>query len=99
MANPIGTLMEKIVGQPKCCVRNPPNGGPNARPRYVSVACIPSARPRSDDGNAATSSAGLSANSIAVPSACKARDAINNPMVRDRLHASEPSVKMTMPIR
>ena len=71
---PNGTLTKKIQRQDRPEVSTPPSRGPMATARPVMVPQTPNAMPRSLPRKASASRARETANMIAPPMPCRARD-------------------------
>ena len=96
---PIGTFTKKMYRQDRPEVSTPPRSGPMATARPVTVPQTPNAMPRSRPRKASASNARDTANMIAPPTPCKARDSCSISVLTAKPHSTEALVKMARPIR
>src|ERR1022692_2310419 len=94
---PIGTFTKKIHRQDRPEVRMPPSSGPIATARPVTAPQTPNATPRSLPRKASASSASDTANMIAPPTPCKARDSWSISVLTAKPHSTDAQVKTTSP--
>ena len=95
---PIGTLSQKIQCQEMPSTTAPPTTGPNAIARPPIPPHAPSATPRLSGGTAADRMVSVSGITIAPPSPCTARATFNISTLGASAAATEPSVKIAIPI-
>ena len=98
-AIPIGTFTKKIHRQDRPEVSTPPSSGPIATARPVTAPQTPNAVPRSLPRKASASSASDTANMIAPPTPCKARDSCSISVLTAKPHSTDAQVNTARPIR
>ena len=98
-AMPIGAFTKKIHRQDSPLVSSPPSSGPTATARPVTAPHTPNATPRSLPRKASASSASDTANMIAPPTPCRARDSWSISVVTAKPHSADAQVNTTRPIR
>jgi hypothetical protein len=98
-ATPMGRLMKKMNRQPNRSVSTPPASGPMALAAPSVAPKTPSARARATPENSTRSSGVAVANSTAPPTPCSARNSWSASAVGASAQVSDPTVKMTRPIR
>ena len=96
---PIGTFTKKIHRQDRPEVRMPPSSGPIATARPVTAPQTPNATPRSLPRKASASSASDTANMMAPPTPCTARDSWSISGLTAKPHSTDAQVNTTSPIR
>src|SRR5207247_9223127 len=94
---PKGTLIQKIDCQPRRAVRTPPATRPIKAPAVPAPWLSPSARPRSETGNASVRIAALFANKSPAPIPWTSRNRTRLVPFGARLHRPEPIVKIANP--
>ncbi len=97
-AIPIGTLTKKIHRHDRPEVSTPPSSGPMATARPVTAPQAPNAAPRSLPRKASASSASDTANMIAPPTPCKARESWSISVLTAKPHSTDAPVNTTRPI-
>jgi hypothetical protein len=98
-AMPIGALTKKIHRQDRPSVSSPPSSGPMATASPVTAPHTPNATPRSLPRKASASSASATANMIAPPAPCRARESWSISVLAANPHSAEAHVNTTRPIR
>ena len=98
-AIPIGTFTKKIHRQDSPEISMPPSNGPMATARPVTAPQTPNAMPRSLPRKASASNASDTANMIAPPTPCKARDSWSISVVTAKPHSAEAQMNTTRPMR
>ena len=96
---PIGALTKKIHRQDRPEVSTPPSSGPMATARPVTAPQAPNAMPRSRPRKASASSASDTANMIAPPAPCRARDSCSISVLAAKPHRTDAPVNTTRPAR
>ena len=96
---PIGAFTKKIHRQDRPEVSRPPSSGPIATARPVTAPQTPNAVPRSRPRNASASRASETANMIAPPMPCSARDSWSISVVVAKPQSTEAVVNTARPIR
>ena len=94
---PKGTLIQKIDCQPRRAVRTPPATRPIKAPAVPATWLSPSARPRSETGNASVRIAALFANKSPAPMPWTSRNRTRLVPFGARLHRPDPIVKIANP--
>ena len=98
-AMPNGTFTKKIQRQDRPVVSTPPASGPIATATPVTPPQMPNAVPRSLPRKASASRASETANMIAPPTPCRARDSCSISVLAAKPHRADASVKTTRPTR
>src|SRR5437773_5707499 len=93
---PKGTLIQKIDCQPRRAVRTPPATRPLKAPAVPATWLSPSARPRSETGNASGRIAALVANKSPAPMPWTSRNRTRLVPFGARLHRPDPIVKIAI---
>ena len=98
-AMPIGTFTKKIHRQEMPEVSIPPSSGSTATARPVTAPHTPNATPRSLPRKESASNASDTANMIAPPTPCKARDNCSITVLTAKPHSTDAKVKTAKPTR
>ncbi len=99
-AAPRGTLMAKIAGQPRPCVRSPPSSAPEEAPRAPIAPHIPTARLRSGPAlKELVTIERVAGERIAPPKPWSARAPRSRPRLSARAQASEDSENSAAPAK
>ena len=96
---PNGTFTKKIHRQDRPETRMPPSSGPMATARPVTAPQTPKAVPRSLPRKASASNASDTANMIAPPTPCRARESCSISVLTAKPHSADAQVNTTRPIR
>ncbi len=92
-----GRLIRKITRQEEICSSSPPASGPSTVAIPPQAVQLPIAGPRSDSRNVATITARALGVSSAPATPCRARAAINAPIVGASAHSSDATPKPPTP--
>ena len=98
-AIPIGAFTKKIHRQDRPEVSTPPSSGPMATARPVTAPQAPNATPRSWPRKESASNASDTANMIAPPTPCKARDSCSITVLTAKPQSTDARVKIARPAR
>ncbi len=96
---PMGALTKKIHRQEMPDVSTPPSSGPIATASPVTAPQTPKAVPRSFPRNASASSASDTANMMAPPTPCTARDICSMSVLTAKPHRTDAQVNTPSPAR